>query len=374
MKATVNREELLKALDIAARGIGSKVIINAWESFHMRIKGDECFIHARSTEIQIKSYVKLKADEDFKICVPGKIFHETIRLLDTEDVIITSTVKGKSYTTTITIKGSRKKYNISSYNPDDFSTYRIDKEKFKGLTINGDVFIRSIGKVTSVIDPKDLREQISGVSVHMYDGNLEITGSRNAIIGRMKMNIQQEIPSIIIPRRVAEVVESLGAPKEVKFGTDGKHVVFKMKNVTVTGTLINAKVPQVQKFWGELNESQFILVDRIEMINSMKRLNMYSSDEANTLKFEIKKKSIVLSAENDGKLNSASEEINVENENVPEYTTGFNPKYIMDVLSKMDSDTIRIHLKDKTITAFFYEHDNNTSTKQMWLIAPLIVE
>ena len=59
MKITVNRESLLKALDVVGNALGNKVIIESFRYVMFDVKDGKCYIYARNEQMQIRAFINV---------------------------------------------------------------------------------------------------------------------------------------------------------------------------------------------------------------------------------------------------------------------------------------------------------------------------
>lgn len=377
MKITANRESLVKVLDVVARGI-EKTTIHAWECLYMTVKGDKCYIYSRSSDMQIKGYITVESSEDFDMCVPAQVFCQTIRLLDCENVIITSKVTKKEgsadhYMTIISVKGQKRKYRISSINPKEFSVVTMDKEKLKGFPISGEAFVGAMTTCSPIVNPKDLREMMSGVSVKTVDGVVEVSATDGTVISRMGLHVEEEIPEMMIPKRTAMMLDGVDISPQIKVGTDGNSVLVQNGPITFIAKLLYGKYPPVKEFWNFLKKDNFVCISRVEMMNTLKRLNLYSKNEFNSTKMVSKEGVIALTAVNEFEENYAYEEPEIISNTLVDCATAFNSRYMLTALDKMESDEILVHTEGNKSSIFLFEKNGSKTPEQMWLIAPVSI-
>ena len=378
MKITVNRESLVKVIDVVARGI-QKTTIHAWECLYINVVGEKCYIYSRSSDMQIKGYLSVESDEDFEMCVPAAVFCQTIRLLTSESIVISSKITVKEgaenhHMTIISVVGQKKKYRISSLNPKVFNVVEMNKEKLKGFSISGEAFVTAMATCSPIVNPKDLREMMSGVSVRTVDGNIEVSATDGTVIARMGLHVQEDVPEMMIPKRTAMMLDGVDISPQIKVGSDGNNVVVKNGPVTFIAKLLNGKFPPVKEFWTFLKKDDFLCIDRNEIINALKRLNLYSKNEHNSTKMTSKEGVITLKAVNHSEANDAFEEMDVVSNTLKDCSFSFSSKYMIMALEKMTSDEVRIHNEGGRSSIFLFENNRNKSPEQMWLVAPISIK
>ena len=371
MKITVNRTTLLKSLDICSNTLGGKVMLNAYHYFLFDVQGDKCYIYGRGEQMQIKTFIPVKSDEDFKFCVPGFKITETIRLLKDEDIILTTKQVEKAFVTTLTIKGKKNRYQNSGINPDEYPVMKVGKDA-KGAMINMESLVKNLLRAQLAVDGNNLVQSLAGVNISIIDGKLVIRGANNRFMYKGILDAKDVDINITIPKSTANTVASLPLSPEAKIGTDGTHVIVKSGSVQVTAILINTKYPDTEQFFSKFDQEKYIIIDRQELIKSMKVLKLYSNVENRAMTISVNSNLAILSGEDGIGDASAQEELEVFNSNVEDgFSISINPTFVLPAITNIESDKVKVHLVDERYFTFFTEVSDEVTG--YWLVAPVYI-
>jgi len=384
MKITVDTEALVNATKIVAQALGfGKTTLPAWECIYLKIEGEDCHLYARNSEIQIKGFCKVKSDEDHEICIPGKLFCDTIKLMSAENLIIKSTVKdGRVFRTVVTVKGSKKKYTMTGINPKDYSTMEMIQKDLTHAKIRSEEFIKSVSSVSGSVSPSDIKPQLAGISVRNEGDGIEIIATNQGyVMGVMKIESDKELKPMILSKNTAVVLESLALPPEITIGSDGKKIGINCGSFVVICVQANHKFPNCKPLYEGADKSSGIVVDRQEMIDSMKRLKLYSARQSdnkfsqNQMVWSLDDKDLEITASDSFKDNDAVEMLEVKNNGTDPIKLGLNPTFVLTALESLETDEILIVITGEKTGMFLFENGDgaNKNPEQLWLVMPMYI-
>jgi len=385
MKVTIKTESLINAVRIASQALGfGKVTLPAWEHLYFSIKGEKCHIYARNGAIQIKTFCTVKSDEDHDICVPGKLFFDTIKLLSDDEIILKTTVKEQEkstlFKTQVTVKGQKKKYNMTGINPKEFSIMKMDKEEAKVATLRGESFMKAVNNVAGSVSTNTIKPQLAGISVRSQDKNLEIIATNQSyVMGIMFIENNDNIEPVIIPKNAVSVLESIPLSPEIKLSSDKNKIGISTGAVNLICTKMSEDYPPCYPLYRVIDRDMYIVVDRQELIDSMKRLKLYSFVESdskfakNQMVCKLEGNTLNIGASDSFSDNSASEDMEVESKNATDLTIGLNPVFLLEALNAMETEKIRISMPSPKKGVFVTEHGDSIGKdpEQLWLVMPI---
>ena len=116
-----------------------------------------------------------------------------------------------------------------------------------------------------------------------------------------------------------------------------------------------------------------VLVDRIELVNGIKRVAVCSNPTTNLIRMDIADNRINLTAQDIDFSVSANETISCsyEGQNI---TIGFKSTFLVEILSNIDTPTIVIELADSTRAGVFKPvYDDKQSSATLMLLMPMMI-
>ena len=158
----------------------------------------------------------------------------------------------------------------------------------------------------------------------------------------------------------------------IKVSFDSKNAMFQLKNHTLVCRLIEGNYPNYNAVIPTANPNK-VLVDRIELVNGIKRVAVCSNPTTNLIRMDIADNRINLTAQDIDFSVSANETISCsyEGQNI---TIGFKSTFLVEILSNIDTPTIVIELADSTRACVFKPvYDDKQSSATLMLLMPMMI-
>jgi DNA polymerase-3 subunit beta len=130
---------------------------------------------------------------------------------------------------------------------------------------------------------------------------------------------------------------------ELRLGFSKNHALFKRDGLVMVSKLIDGNYPNYQQVV-PAKSSKKVTVSKDVLTHAVKRVSILSKEKTNAVKLQLEKDRLVLST-NNPEVGEASEELAVDYKG-DGVAIGFNSRYLMDVLSAMDRQTITLELND----------------------------
>ena len=180
--------------------------------------------------------------------------------------------------------------------------------------------------------------------------------------------------SFILPKKPANLLKSVLLKEEdaIKVSFDSKNAMFQLKNHTLVCRLIEGNYPNYNAVIPTANPNK-VLVDRIELVNGIKRVAVCSNPTTNLIRMDIADNRINLTAQDIDFSVSANETISCsyEGQNI---TIGFKSTFLVEILSNIDTPTIVIELADSTRAGVFKPvYDDKQSSATLMLLMPMMI-
>ncbi len=160
------------------------------------------------------------------------------------------------------------------------------------------------------------------------------------------------------------------APVKVSF--DSKNVLFNLKNHTLVCRLIEGSYPNYNAVIPTANPNK-VLIDRIELVNGIKRVAVCSNPATNLIRMDIADNKINLTAQDIDYSMSANETISCSYDG-QSITIGFKSTFLVEILSNIETPTVVIELADSTRAGVFKPvYDEKQSSDTLMLLMPMMI-
>jgi len=151
---------------------------------------------------------------------------------------------------------------------------------------------------------------------------------------------------ILIPRKgVQEIRKICDSEDNLAIGIEEKQVVVRAGSFTLVIRLMSGDFPDYKSIIKAINKNNFIGLERKSLMHSLRRVNIFTEDRFNAVKFLIEKDRVTLSSQNMD-YGSAKEEVAAKYDG-EKMQLGFNGKYFYESLQVMASEMIKAYINSE---------------------------
>jgi DNA polymerase-3 subunit beta len=169
-------------------------------------------------------------------------------------------------------------------------------------------------------------------------------GRRLALVKTDITNQQAIDKKIIVPAKtIQELLRNLKTEGEVKIVFADNQIMFEFNSTIIVSRLIEGEFPNYEQVIPK-EVKERLKLDREKFLWATKRAGILATADSQAIKIDLFKNKMVVS-KNTPDLGEAREEIDI-NYSGREFSIGFNPNYLTDVLKSLDSDEIDFELSD----------------------------
>ena len=150
--------------------------------------------------------------------------------------------------------------------------------------------------------------------------------------------------SFILPKKPLNLLKNLlgYVESEVVIQFNAKNASFTFDTIQLVCRLIEGRYPNYEAVIPKENPFK-LTMQRQDLMNSIRRVAIFSSRSTNQVKLNIQGSELQLTAEDLDYSNSASERLTCEYEG-EDMEIAFNSKFISEMLQNLDTDTINLNM------------------------------
>ncbi|MGH8657175.1 MAG: DNA polymerase III subunit beta [Gammaproteobacteria bacterium] len=342
MKVCTTREVLLAPL-LAVSGVVerrhkllilSNVLIEAGsEEFHLS---------TTDLEVEIQAVVPLAAEETGKTTVSAKKLCGIVRALPMGAEI---TLDGRREH--LEINSGSSHFRLAKLSADDFPSVSEITEGLE-VKVKAPTLSHVIGKTQFAMAQQDVRFFLNGLLMHLDGENLVAVatdGHRLALSGTPLKTPEQKACQVIVPRKaVHEIMRLLDhRDEEVVIRIGENHIQVRIGSQKLTAKLIDGSFPDYTRAIPGGGD-QIARINREQLQQALTRLSILSDEKYRSIKAELSKECIKISARNPEQ-ETAEEEVQTDYQG-SELVIGFNIAYLLDVLSVISTEDVVFKLTD----------------------------
>ena len=347
MEFTINRDVFLKSLSHASGIIEKKTTLPILSNILIEAKKSKIKITA--TDLDIIYFEEIKVDEikrEGSTTTSASILYDILRKLQTN-----SKVELNLQTTNkLKLVSGNSKFNLLCISPDNYPLSEEDNKE-KNFEISSKKLLKLLNKTKISISNDETRHYLNGIFIHKT--KLEnksflcgvATDSHRLSSSSIEIDPNIHIESIILPKKtIFQLIHLLDQnDKTIKISNNKSKIKFEMDTGVLISKVIDGRFPDYNKVIPK-NNDKTLEIKLNEFKNSIERVTTVSSDRKEGLKMSISKETVQLSVNNPNS-GEGVENINAKF-NSDDLNISFNSRYLMDIASQVENETISIYLKD----------------------------
>jgi DNA polymerase-3 subunit beta len=367
MKATIERATLLKSLGHVQSVVERRNTIPILSNVLMEARDDGSIrLMATDLDLQVDESVPANVAQAGATTVSAHTLFDIVRKLPDGSQVEISAAEG-----TMQIIAGRSHFNLSTLPRDDFPVI-AEGELPTRFELPAATLRQIIEKTRFAISSEETRYYLMGIFLHVIDDQLRAAatdGHRLARVTVAKPDGADGMPDVIVPRKaVAELfrlLEELEGTVEVSLSPT--KVRFGLGSAVLTSKLIDGTFPDYNRVIPTGND-KLLKLDPKTFSAGVDRVSTIASEKTRAVKISVDRDKVTLSV--------TSPENGVATEEVPaDYGSdgleiGFNARYLLDILSEIDGDTVEVHLADAAAPTLLRENDKSNA---LYVLMPMRV-
>jgi len=369
MKFKASSHDLYYHLGKAAGAISSNPVLPVLEDFLFTLRGNLLTITATNLETTVITEMQISSDEDGQIAVPAKILMDTLRALPDQpvSVIVDEDTRG------IEITSAYGKYKLAGDNPDDFPDIEmVDGDQ--GVEIEASHLAGALNRTLFATSSDDLRVAMTGVYIQVDFNKITFVATdAHKLVRCIYGGVSTEnTGSFIVPKKALSLLKGVLTDEGKVTLHHGKtNVSFAFDGTRMVCRLIDASYPDYNAVIPKENPNE-MTVNRGEFLHSLKRIAIYANKTTNQVVLNIDDGSLTISAQDLDFSNEATEQLTCK------YTgdamsIGFNGKFLIEMLSVIDTDEIRMELSTPTRAGIVVPAEKKDKEDILMLVMPVMM-
>ncbi|MEE4213699.1 MAG: DNA polymerase III subunit beta [Bacteroidales bacterium] len=374
MKFVVSSTELLGHLQGISKVISSKNTLPILDNFLFKLEGDKLEITASDLESTLITSMSLQnTDGDGSIAIPARILLDTLKEFSEQPL----TFEINLDTLAVVISSEKGKFSIVGQNGVDFPVLPVIKQDKKiAFDIDADVLLSGINKTVFATADDELRPVMGGIFIEAGSDKITFVASDAHKLVRYQRSDahSEENASFILPKKPASLLKNI-LPKEegkVVLELDDKNAFFILSEYKVVCRLVEGNYPNYNSVI-PANNPRKVTIDRIELLNTLKRVSVFSNQASNLVKLELTGNQIRVSAQDIDFSISAYERLNCQYEG-DDMEIGFKSVFLLEILSNIESQDVVMELADPTRAGLFLPSESeNEAEDVLMLLMPMMI-
>ncbi len=372
MKFTISSSALLSLLSTTGKVVSNKNTLPILDYFLFDLKGKTLKVTASDLETTLVGSVEVDSVErEGVIAAPVKLMLDSLKEFSEQPL----TIDANEDTWEITVSWKSGSLSIPGTSGLGYPALPELAEDKSEVMMDVDMMIGGINKTIFATADDDLRPVMNGVYVNLTSGLVTFvaTDAHKLVKHTAEAEISAEA-SFILPKKPANLLRGILLKEEdaVKVAFDKKNVVFHLKNSTLVCRLIEGVYPNYNAVIPAANPNR-VIVDRVEILNAIKRVAVCSNQSTNLVEFNIGDNTINLATKDLDFSYSAKERVSCAYEGTP-IVIGFKSTFLVEILSNIETPSVVVELADSTRAGVFKPlYDEPQSANTLMLLMPMMI-
>ena len=294
-------------------------------------------------EIQIRTEADLGGDSaNFTTTVGARKLMDILRSMPSDQ-----TVSLESQQSKLILKSGKSRFTLQTLPAEDFPLVQESPNFGPMFSIPQKTLKELLHQVSFAMAVHDIRYYLNGILFVAEGKQLSLVATDGHRLAYTSATLEVEVPKqeVILPRKtVLELLRLLSdkegmidmqfANNQAKFKFEGKEFVTK---------LVEGKFPDYNRVIPK-NHKNAVTLGRVTLLNTLQRTAILTSDKFKGVRINLDTSMLRVAASN-AEQEEAVDEIEVDY-NGDSIEIGFNVTYLIDVLTNMSQDMVRMELAD----------------------------
>ncbi|MCP4597941.1 DNA polymerase III subunit beta [Neptuniibacter sp.] len=365
MKFVISREALIKPLQLVAGVVERRQTLPVLSNILLVAEGDQLSMTGTDLEVELVGRVTLdEPAEAGSVTVPARKLMDICKSLP-DSARIELTLTGQK----MVIKAGRSRFTLSTLPAAEFPNVEDSPETLE-LSMLQHQLRHLIDKTGFSMAQQDVRYYLNGMLLEIAEGQLRSvsTDGHRLATSITEVEAQEGMQhQIIVPRKgileLARLLQNGDDPLRLVIGAS--HIRAHVGDFTFTSKLVDGKFPDYERVIPK-NGDKILLSDRMELRQVLSRIAILSNEKYRGVRLALSNGYLQVMA-NNPEQEEAEETLAVDYEG-ESLEVGFNVNYLLDCLSILNSDVVRLTLSDSNSSALVEGFDEPNS---LYVVMPM---
>lgn len=354
LKAT--QDKVLSVLQAVAGIVERRHTLPVLANVLIRKTGPLLQLTTSDLEIQIRTTAELDGDAGtFATTVGARKLIDVLRSLPSDQMVSLESVQNK-----LILKGGKSRFTLQSLPAEDFPLVQEAAGFGPAFAVPQKVLKHLLHQVSFAMAVHDIRYYLNGILFVAEGQQLSLVATDGHRLAFSSATLDVEVPrqEVILPRKtVLEMLRLLSdkegaiemqfAPNQAKFSFEGMEFVTK---------LVEGKFPDYNRVIPK-NHQNIVTLGRLPFLASLQRTAILTSDKFKGVRLNIEPGTLRV-ASNNAEQEEAVDELDIDYGG-DAIEIGFNVTYLIEALSNMNQDMVKIELADSNSSALLTIPDDS---------------
>ena len=372
MRFTVSSTALSSRLVALSRVINSKNSLPILGDFLFEVVDGRLNLTASDSEVMMKTSLDLNEnDGNGRFCVGNHDLLEAVKGISEQP--ITFDVDQNANIAKISYQNGM--FSLPVENADEFPQAQQVGEGATTISIATGVLAENINRSLFATAQDELRPVMNGIYFDLTPDCLAIVASDGHKLVRNKvLNIKSDQPAaFILPKKPATLLKGVlgkqGGDVVIRF--DDRNAEINFEEGVILCRLIEGRFPNYNSVIPQNNPNQ-LTVDRQGLLAALRRVQPFSNDSSNLIRFHVESGVLQLDAEDYDFSKTATERMSCDYNGMP-MSIGFKGSSFIEILSNFECDQVCIQLADPSRAGLVVPSEQPENQDVLMLMMPMLL-
>jgi DNA polymerase-3 subunit beta len=367
MKFSVSRDTLLKSLNLVAGVVERRQTLPILANVMMVLDGDRLSLTGTDLEVELVGRVQLPtAGEPGEVTVPARKLTDICKSLPEGADIDFSVNEGKA-----TVRSGRSRFTLSTLPAREFPNVE-DSMGTHQLSLKQGQLKRLIERTAFAMAQQDVRYYLNGMLWELDGSKLRVVATDGHRLAMCSLSGDMTVKGdgssqVILPRKGVLELQRLLMEEEddIEIVIGSNHIRANTTDFTFTSKLVDGKFPDYQRVLPR-SPDKIMMGSRLDLRQAFARTSILSNEKYRGVRLKLSPDTLDIVANNPEQ--EVAEETVAVNYAGDALEIGFNVTYLLDVLSVLSDDQVKMSLSDPNSSALLEESEEGDS---LYVVMPM---
>ena len=372
MRFTVSSTALSSRLVALSRVINSKNSLPILGDFLFEVVDGRLNLTASDSEVMMKTSIELtENDGNGRFCVGNHDLLEAVKGISEQP--ITFDVDQAANIAKIGYQNGM--FSLPVENADEFPQPQQIGDGATTINIATATLAENINRSIFATAQDELRPVMNGIYFDLTPDYLAVVASDGHKLVRNKvLSIKSDQPAaFILPKKPASLLKGVlgkqGGDVVIRF--DERNAEINFEEGVIICRLIEGRYPNYNSVIPQSNPNQ-LTVDRLGLLAALRRVQPFSNDSSNLIRFHVENGTLQLDAEDYDFSKTATEKMSCDYNGMP-MSIGFKGSSFIEILNSFDCDQVVIQLADPSRAGLVLPLEQPENQDVLMLMMPMLI-
>ena len=355
LKAT--QDKVLAVLESVAGIVERRHTLPILANVLIRKTGNALQLTTSDLEVQIRTTAELGGDTgDFTTTVNARKIIDVLRTMPSDQTVSLETSQDK-----LVLKGGKSRFTLQTLAAEDFPLVQEAANFGPAFSVPQKTLKHLLGQVAFAMAVQDIRYYLNGILFVAEGQTLSLIATDGHRLAFASATLDVEVPKqeVILPRKTVIELQRLlsdaDGALEMRFA--GNQAKFSFGALEFVTKLVEGKFPDYNRVIPQ-NHHNSVTLGRAPLLASLQRTAIMTSDKFKGVRLNLEPGQLRV-ASNNAEQEEAVDELDIDYGG-DAIEIGFNVTYLIDALSSMQQDMVKISLADGNSSALLTLPDSDS--------------